>query len=139
MASFLYDAGRNAFARGDIAWKASGGSTMKLQALDLAEYTADGAVDANLSDIPGAARVGDPATLALLDPVAGVCDAADTQLPGAEGGTEVGALVGYLDSGVEATSTLIFYLDTATGLPFVTNDAPVDIVWSNGAHKIFKL
>ena len=51
----------------------------------------------------------------------------------------VEALVIYKDTGNTATSNLIAYIDTGTGLPFTTNGADVDIVFDSGSNKIFAL
>jgi hypothetical protein len=138
--SGLYDAGRNGFARGDILWKASGGSTVKAILIDAASYTVDLAAHANLSDVAAGARIGTAVALTLADPVAGVCDASDISFTGLSSPPTVEALILYKDTGVEATSTLIAYIDSATsGLPTPAGVSQVDVAWSNGANKIFKL
>ncbi len=137
MANALYDSGRNAFARGDILWKAAGGSTIKVILVDTALYTVNLSTHANLSDVAAGARVA-TATLTLIDPTAGVCDANDVNY-GNVTGASAEALVIYKDTGVEATSTLIAYIDTATGLPVTPGGGPISITWDNGANKIFKL
>lgn len=131
--SFMYDAGRNAFARAKIAWKAAGGSTIRAQLIDTSAYTASQSLDEVLADIPAEARIGDPVTLTLLDPEAGMCDADDVTTTNISG-PAVGALVLYKDTGNENTSTLIDYIDDVDGLPFTPNGLPVDITWSNAAH-----
>ena len=45
----------------------------------------------------------------------------------------------YRDTGVEATSALIAYIDTATGLPITPNGGDIIVNWDNGANKIFRL
>ncbi len=137
MANALYDAGRNAFARGDIVWKASGGSTIKAVLVDAADYTVNLSTHDNLDDVAAGARVG-TATLTLIDPSAGVCDAADTTFTSVTG-DQSEALVIYKDTGVESTSTLIAYIDTATGLPITPGGGNIVVTWDNGANKIFKL
>ena len=54
-------------------------------------------------------------------------------------GVSVEALVIYQDSGVSATSRLIAYIDTATGLPVTPNGGNITVTWDNGANRIFKL
>ena len=138
MASFLYDAGRNAFARGDIQWKSGSAQAFKAVLVDQASYTPSQASHANLSDIAAGARV---ATVAVVptDPVAGVCDAADITFASVAAGPAAEAIAIYLDTGVEATSTLLAYIDTATGLPVTPNGNNINVTWDNGANKIFKL
>jgi hypothetical protein len=138
--SALYDAGRNAFARGDLLWKAAGGSSVKAILIDAAAYTVDLAVHDNLDDIPAGARIGSAVALTLLDPAAGVCDANDISFTGLVGAPTCEAIALYKDTGVESTSTLVAYIDSATsGLPTPAGVTQVDVAWSNGANKIFKL
>ena len=49
------------------------------------------------------------------------------------------ALLIYKDTGTEATSPLIAYIDTATGLPVTPNGGNITVTWDNGTNKIFKL
>ena len=49
------------------------------------------------------------------------------------------ALVLWVDTGTPATSFLIAYFDTVTGLPVTPNGGDIQIVWDSGANKIFKL
>jgi hypothetical protein len=138
--SALYDAGRNGFARGDILWKAASGSAIKAILVDTALYTVDLVVHDNLNDIPAGARVGSAVALTLIDPVAGVCDANDISFTGLISPPSVEAIAFYKDTGVESTSTLIAYIDSATsGLPTAAGVTQADIAFSNGANKIFKL
>lgn len=135
--SFLYDAGRNAFARGDILWKASGGSVIKALLIDIGSYTVSQSGHSNLSDVTAGGRVGSAVALVLADPVAGVCDASDISFTGLSSPPTAEALVLYKDTGVEATSTLIAYIDTFTATPAGVD--AVDVQWDNGSSKIFKL
>ncbi len=54
-------------------------------------------------------------------------------------GAAVDFLVIYKDTGSDATSPLIYYIDTATGLPFTPNGTNATITWDTGANKIFAL
>ena len=137
MANALYDSGRNAFARGDILWKASGGSTIKAVLVDAADYTVNLTTHDNLDDIPSGARVA-TGTLALSDPSAGICDASDLTFTSVTGDPSE-AIILYKDTGVESTSTLIAYIDSATGLPVTPNGGNISVAWDNGTNKIFKL
>jgi len=69
-----------------------------------------------------------------------VADAADALLPAVVTDTRpLGAIVIYKDSGAAATSQLIAYLDTVTGLPITPSGADITIVWDSGASRIFDL
>lgn len=147
MASKLYDYGLNFFAQGGVTWKASGGSTVKAFLVDLAVYTPNFSTDEFAADIPQAARKGnaggyndsDAPALTLSDSAAGVCDAADVTFTAVPAGNALGALVLYVSTGNLATSRLLCYIDTATGLPVTPNGADITIQWDNGSNKIFKL
>ena len=134
MANALYDTGRNAFLLGDIDWVAD---TIKVVLVDAADYTVNLSTDDFLADVPSAARVA-TATLAGKSASAGVADASDVAFSGVTGDISE-ALVIYKDTGVEATSQLIAYIDTATGLAVTPNGGDITVTWDNGANKIFKL
>jgi hypothetical protein len=67
-----------------------------------------------------------------------VADAADITFTTVTG-DQSEALVIYKDTGVEATSQLIAYIDTATGLPVTPGGGNITVTWDDGANKIFKL
>jgi hypothetical protein len=135
MANALYDYGREGFLSGDIDWLAD---DIKVALIDTAAYTVDLGNDQFLNIIPPAAIIATSGNLASKTAAAGVADAADITLTSVTG-TTVEALVIYQDTGVDATSRLIAYLDTVTGLPFTPSGSDVIIQWASGASKIFKL
>lgn len=135
MANALYAKGKQNILDGNIAFDSD---TIKVQAIDTALYTVNLATDDALNDISGSALIGTAVALASKTIVDGVFDAADTNLV-AVTGASAEALVIYKDSGSGATSWLVAYIDTATGLPFTPNGGDVLIQWDNGANKIFKL
>ncbi len=138
MATALYGKGRNKFARGEILWRASGGDTIKAILIDAADYSVLIDTHEFLSDILAAARVAVSAAMTLSDPVLGVCDASDVTWSAVTGDVSE-AIVLYKDTGVEATSPLIAYIDNATGLPVTPNGGDITVQWDAGANKIFKL
>jgi hypothetical protein len=135
MANALYDLGRQAFLEGTIAWLTD---NIKAVLVDTAAYSPNLAEHANLSDIPGGARIATSGNLATKTSTAGVADADDLTFSGVTG-TSCEALVLYKDTGVAGTSKLIGYFDTATGLPVSPNGGDITVQWDNGANKIFKL
>lgn len=69
---------------------------------------------------------------------AAVFDADDVLTPALTGAADMGAIILYVDSGVEATSRLALYLDTGiTGMPFTPSGADTTVQWN--ASGIFKL
>ncbi|AKC41226.1 TPA_asm: hypothetical protein PROPHIMCPROF_73 [Mycobacterium phage McProf] len=135
MANALYDKGREAFATGGINWT---GDTIKVVLVDTGAYTVNLATHQFLSDIPAGARIATSSALGSKTATAGVCDAADVTHP-AVAGASIEAAVIIKDTGSAATSPLIAYIDTATGLPVTPNGGDINVVWDNGANKIFKL
>lgn len=135
MANALYDAGREAFLDGNISWSTD---DIKVVLVDTNDYTVDLAAHDFLDDIPAAARVATSGNLASKTVTDGVADAADVTLSSVTG-DESEALVIYKDTGVESTSNLIAYIDTATGLPVTPNGGDITITWDGGANRIFRL
>jgi len=135
MANALYDAGREAFLNADIDWSVD---NIKAVLVDTALYTVNLTTHNALDDIAGGARIATSANLGSKTSTAGVADAADVTFT-AVSGASVEAVVLYKDTGVESTSLLIAYIDTATGLPFTPSGGNVTITWDSGANKIFKL
>ena len=131
----LFDVGRQAFLQGDIHWLTD---NVKAVLLNTALYAPNTATDASLASIPSGARVATSPNLANKSTTAGVADADDLTFPNVTG--PVSALVVlYKDTGVEATSTLICAIDTATGLPVTPNSGPIAITFDQAANKIFRL
>ena len=91
-----------------------------------------------LSDIPSAARVSTAGPLTSKTSTAGVADAADVTFS-LVSGDQSEAIVIYVDTGNESTSSLVAYIHQATGLPVTPSGGDIQIVWDNGANKIFKL
>lgn len=135
MANALYDKGRQKFLEGAIAWLTD---DIKFVLVDLADYTPNLATHEFLSDIPSGARVATTANLAGKTSTNGVADANDPAFIGVAG-DQSEAIVGFKDTGSAATSPLICYIDTATGLPVTPNSADINVQFDNGSNKIFKL
>lgn len=133
MANALYDKGRESFLKGEISWS---GDNIKAVLVDTATYTANLATDQFLSAIPLLERVATSDNLASKTTASGTADAADITFS-AVTGDQSEALVLYQDTGVEATSRLIAYIDNATGLPVTPNGGDVQVQWD--ASGIFTL
>ena len=147
MATALYGKGRNAFSFGDIVWKAAGGSTIKVTLIDAADYVIGANIDVhqymNLDTVPAAARVA-TGTLTLIDAALGVQDAADLEFLTVTG-DQSEAIIIWKDGGGGGTTQsgttdlLIAYIDNFTGLPVTPGGGNIELRWSDGADKIFKL
>lgn len=135
MVNALYDSGRNAFLTGSINWLTA---TIREVLVDLADYTPSLSTHQFLSDIPAVGRVATSPALTGKTAVAGVADANDVVFAGATG-DQAEAIVGYVDTGNAATSQLIYFIDTATGLPVTPNTGDITHVLDNGVNKLFRL
>ncbi len=134
-----YPKGLAAFAKGEVVWKAAGGTDIRTILVDTASYTYN-AAHGNLSDVAGGARVGSAVALTLIDAAdGGVLDANDISFTSLVAAPSIEALVIYKHTGTEATSTLLMYIDTATGLPAAAAATQLDVQWSNGADKIGRI
>lgn len=134
MASVVYKSAKQKFLSGTLDLTSL---TLKAVLVDTADYTFSAAHDF-LDDVPSGARVGTPQTLASKTVTDGVFDAADITFTSVTG-DQCEAIIIYEDSGSEATSDLICYIDTATGLPVTPNGGNINVAWDNGANKIFAL
>ena len=135
MANTLYDAARQRFLEAQINWMTD---TIKVLLVSTSGYTPQTAVHQYLADIPVSARIAGPVTLTAKATSGGAADAADVTFTSVTGNT-INAIVIYSDSGTEATSPLIAYIDTATGLPITPNGGDIIVTWDNGVNKIFRV
>lgn len=122
---------------------------IKLVLVDAAGYTVNTLTDEDLADIPAGSRdytngtsgnlTAKTVTATAGSPDVSTFDAADVTLSsvGLNGNTAAEALVIYKDTGTEATSSLIAYIDTATGLPVTPNGGDITIQWA--AAGIFQI
>ena len=89
------------------------------------------------SDLAGI--VGTPVALASKTYTGGVLDADDVVFT-ALTGSQVDAVVLYIDTGSAGTSRLVAYLDTGfTGIPFTPSGGDLTVAWDNGSSKILAL
>lgn len=128
MASALQASFKQALLSGDLDLTSV---TVKVILIDTADYTYSSAHD-NLDDVASAARVA-TGTLASVTVTSGTFDAADTTLSSVTGDASE-ALILYVDTGTESTSTYIAYID---GISVTPNGGDIVIQWN--ASGIFSL
>ena len=121
MANTLYDYCRQRFLEAQINWMTD---TVKAILVSTSAYTPQTAVHQYAADIPPSARIAGPVTLTAKATTGGAADAADCTFTSVSGAT-INAIVIYKDTGTEATSPLIAYIDTATGLPITPNGGDI--------------
>lgn len=130
MASILYTKFKELLLGGDIDLA---NDTIKCVLVDAADYTVNAAHD-YLDHVASGARVGTAQTLANKSITGGVFDADDAVFSSVTGdGTE--ALIIYKDTGDEATSPLIAYIEGSV----TPNGGNITAQFDSGANKIFAL
>jgi hypothetical protein len=135
MANTLYDLGRQRFLEGNFNWLSD---TIKVYLIDTGQYTANFSANEYLSDVATGARIAGPVTLTSKTTTGGAADGADVTFA-AVSGVSIEVILIYKDTGDAATSPLIAYIDTATGLPITPNGGDIIVTWDNGPNRIFKL
>jgi hypothetical protein len=133
MANALYPKAKEAFLAADIDMQVD---TIKIALVDTGEYSYDNAHQYR-SDISNNAVIS-TATLANKTVVSGVFDADDATFTSVSG-ANCEALIIFQDTGNQATSRLIAYIDSATGLPILPNGGDITVAFSSGSSKIFSL
>jgi hypothetical protein len=132
MASSLYTPFKKLLLDGDIDLLVD---NIKVVLVDAADYTFSAAHDF-LDDVAAGARVATSGNLASKTTTGGAFDAADVTFTAVTGDVSE-ALIVYKDTGAAATSPLIAYIDTATGLPVTPNGGDIVVTWH--ASGIFSL
>ena len=134
MANALYQKGKEKILQAQINMLTD---TVKV-ALVKSAYAVNLATHEFLTDL-GANVLNTNQTLSGRSVTGGVFDAADVTWPAVTAGDTGAYVVLFKDTGVAATSPLIAYIDTATGMPVTPNGGDITVQWDNGANKIFKL
>ena len=132
MASALYELSKAKMLQGSINMSSG---TVKAALVDTGTYTFSQTHDF-FDDVSGV--VGTPQTIGSKTFTNGVFDGADVTYT-AVSGNSVEAIIIYIDTGSAATSELIAYIDSGTGLPVTPNGGDITVQWDSGANKIFKL
>lgn len=137
MANAIYDKALEAFANAQIAWLTD---TIKAVLVDTNGQTpyAFDQTHQFLSDVPVGARIATSPALGNKTNVSGILDADDVTFSGVSGQTAE-AVVLFQDTGSAATSRLLCYIDTASGLPIAPNSGNITVSWDNGTFKIMAL
>lgn len=135
MANALFAKALEGFANADIDWTAD---NIKAVLVDHGTDTPNVSTDQFLSDISAGARVATSGNLTGKTSTNGVLDADDVTFP-LVSGVSAESIVIYQDTGNAATSRLIAYIDTGTGLPVTPGGGDILFTWDNGANKIGKL
>jgi hypothetical protein len=133
MANALYPKAKEAFLNKDIDMV---DDTIVIALVDTANYTYS-ATHQYRSDVSNTAIIS-TSTLSNKTTTNGVFDADDATFTSVTG-ANAEALIIYQDTGNQATSRLIAYIDSATGLPILPNGGDITVAFSSGSSKIFAL
>ena len=133
MASTLYPLGKQAFLSGSIDLTSD---TIKAALINTDLYSFDPTHDSWSMASPGLVGIGLPIGSPTIDvPSPGVFDGADITYT-AVTGPMVSAIIIYKDTGDDATSPLIAYIDGVSVMP---NGGDISCAWDNGPARIFSL
>ena len=133
MANALYPKAKESFINGHINMSAN---TITIALVDTGVYTFSTSHQFR-SDVSNSAVISST-SLSNKTVTSGVFDADDATFTSVTG-ANCEALLLFQDTGVQSTSRLIAYVDSATGLPILPNGGDITVVFSSGASKIFAL
>lgn len=137
MANFVYGKAKESLFKGQINLVAN---QLKVLLIDNSLYSPSASSDAYVSDVPVLAIKGRSNAVQNISFNIGTIDADDIVITNYSG-QAFSALIGYQVGSSDADSRLIFYVDTATGLPFGGSSSSTDVTisWSNEVSKIISL
>lgn len=140
MANLLTDTGREAFLVASYGWKAGSVPATWTPYIVGSFSNAPGGI-VFLSDININAWRARGTYLVNRTTASGIADADDTLVAavGSAGSATAVYIILVNETGASNTSLVGAVVDTATGLPFLPNGGDIQIVWDQGASRIFKL
>lgn len=133
MANALYSKAKESFLNGSINMVAN---TITIALVDTGVYTYS-ATHQFRNEVSNSAVISST-TLANKTITNGVFDADDATFSSVTG-ANCEALLIFQDTGIQTTSRLIAYIDSATGLPILPNGGDISVAFSSGSSKIFAL
>ena len=133
MANALYPKAKEAFLNADINLVTD---TISIALVDTGNYTFS-ATDQYRSDVSNDAVIS-TATLANKTTANVVFDADDATFTSVTG-ANCEALIIFQNTGNQANSRLIAFIDSATGLPILPNGGDITVAFSSGSNRIFSL
>lgn len=124
MANALYGLARQAWANAQVNW---GTAAIHVDLIDLADYTVSINTHEFRSSVPAAARVASFGPLTGKTSALGVLQSANFTFPTVTG-DQAEALIYWVNTGSDATSRLLIFVDTATsGLPVTPNGGDINV------------
>ena len=133
MANALYLKAKEAFLNGSINMVAN---TITIALVDTGVYTYSSSHQFR-NEVSNSAVISST-TLTNKTITNGVFDADDATFSSVTG-ANCEALLIFQDTGIQTTSRLVAYIDSATGLPILPNGGDISVAFSSGSSKIFAL
>ena len=133
MANALYSKAKESFLNGSINMVAN---TITIALVDTGVYTYS-ATHQFRNEVSNSAIISST-TLANKTITNGVFDADDATFSSVTG-ANCEALIIFSDTGIQGTSRLVAYIDSATGLPILPNGGDITVAFSSGSSRIFAL
>ena len=133
MANALYPKAKESFLNGSINMVAN---TVTIALVDTGVYTFSSAHQFR-NDVSNSAVISST-TLTNKTIANGVFDADDATFSSVTG-ANCEALIIFTDTGIQGTSRLVAYIDSATGLPILPNGGDITVAFSSGSSRIFAL
>jgi len=133
MANALFEKAREALLKAQIDWI---NDSISVVLGDSGVYTVN-LTTHQYYNAMSAGTIAGPVALASKAVTSGAADASDVTFS-AVSGASIEYIGCYKVVTNPADSPLIFYIDTATGLPITPNGGDIIVTWDNGANKIFK-
>jgi hypothetical protein len=137
LANFFYSKAKEKLFFGNININSN---QFKALLIDNSLYTPSQSSDQFVSDIPGSAIKKRSDVIQNLTCSLGIVDADDLVISDYDG-SAFNSVVIYQVGSNDSNSILLFYIDTANGLPFPgsSSSSPVTIIWDNGSNKIIAI
>jgi hypothetical protein len=137
MSNFVYKKAKEAILNGQINFSSN---QFKLLFVKTANYTALESSHEFLSSIESNAIAATSGVIIGVTNTLGVIDASDVSVY-LQANTTFEAIILFQSTGNNATSRLLFYIDTGFNLPFTGSplDSSISIVWENNSTKILSL
>ena len=133
MANALYLKAKESFLNGSINMVAN---TITIALVDTGVYTYSSSHQFR-NEVSNSAIISST-TLTNKTITNGVFDADDATFSSVTG-ANCEALLIFQDTGIQTTSRLVAYIDSATGLPILPNGGDISVAFSSGSSKIFAL
>lgn len=136
MTKALYDKGRELFLSGLCNW-----ANANIRAALVESGYVFSASHNVLSDVNAYITVASEISANITNKsiTSGVADGDNALCSSVTAGKTIAGVVIYVYNATNSSARLIAYIDEGTGFPLATDGSNVNVIWDDGATKIFKL